>query len=48
MNYSILEFLVKEMDFNVFALEAAWPEANRLDEFAHTGEGDPELLLSGL
>jgi erythromycin esterase len=48
MKHRILEFLVKEMDFNVFAIEATWPEANRLNEFVHTGRGDPEVLLSGL
>jgi erythromycin esterase len=48
MKHRILEFLVKEMDFNVFAIEATWPEANRLNDFVHTGEGDPEVLLSGL
>ena len=48
MKHRVLEFLVEEMDFNVFAIEATWPEANRLNEFVHTGEGDPEVLLSGL
>ncbi len=48
MKHRVLEFLVKEMDFNVFAIEASWPEANLVNEFVQTGRGDPEVLLSGL
>jgi erythromycin esterase len=48
MKHRILEFLVEEMDFSLFAIEASWPEANRLNDYVLTGEGDPETLLSGL
>ena len=48
MKARILRFLVEEMDFDAFAIEATWPEANRLDRYVRTGEGDPEVLLSGL
>ncbi len=48
MKHRVLEFLVKEMDFNVFAIEATWSEANRINDYVHTGQGDPEVLLSGL
>jgi erythromycin esterase len=48
MKHRVLEFLVKELDFNVFAIEATWPEANRVDDYVYTGQGDPEVLLSGL
>ena len=48
MKHRVLEFLVKEMDFNTFAIEATLPESNRVNDFVHTGEGDPEVLLSGL
>ena len=48
MKHRMLEFLVKEMDFNVFGIEASWPEANLVNEFVQTGRGDPEVLLSGL
>jgi len=48
MKHRLLEFLVQEMGFNQFAIEATWPEANRLNEYVHTGEGDPATLLSGL
>ena len=48
MKARILRFLVEEMGFNTFAIEATWPESRRLDHYVRTGEGDPERLLSGL
>jgi erythromycin esterase len=48
MKHRLLEFLVKEMDFNVFAIEASWAESNLINEYVHTGEGDPTKLLAGL
>ena len=48
MKARILRFLVEEMGFNAFAIEATWPEANRLDAYVRTGEGDAAELLSGL
>ena len=48
MKARILRFLVEEMGFDTFAIEATWPEARRLDHYVRTGEGDPEVLLSGL
>jgi len=48
MKHRILRFLVERMGFSAFAIEATWPEANRLDRYVRTGEGDPAVLLSGL
>ena len=48
MKHRILRFLVERMGFTAFAMEATWPEANRLDGYVRTGEGDPAVLLSGL
>lgn len=48
MKARILRFLVEEMSFNTFAIEATWPESRRLDRYVRTGEGDPRVLLSGL
>jgi len=48
MKHRILRFLVERMGFTAFAIEATWPEANRLDHYVRTGEGDPAVLLSGL
>ncbi len=48
MKHRVLRFLVERMGFNAFAIEATWPEANRLDDYVRTGKGDPVVLLSGL
>ena len=48
MKARVLRFLVEEMGFDTFGIEATWPEARRLDRYVRTGEGDPEVLLTGL
>jgi erythromycin esterase len=48
MKARILRFLVEEMDFDAFAIEATWPESNRIDHYVRTGEGDSAVLLTGL
>lgn len=48
MKDRILRYLVEKMGFDAFAIEASWPEANRLDTYVRTGVGDPKSLLSGL
>jgi erythromycin esterase len=48
MKSRIVRFLVERMGFDAFAIEATWPEANRLDHYVRTGVGDPAALLSGL
>ncbi len=40
MKARILRFLVEEMDFDAFAIEATWPEANRIDRYVREGKGD--------
>jgi erythromycin esterase len=44
----MVEFLVREMGFTVLAMEANWPEAERLNRYVQTGEGNPAELLAGL
>ena len=48
MKARILRFLVEEMGFDTFAIEATWPEGLRLDRYVRTGEGDAGSLLAGL
>jgi erythromycin esterase len=36
------------MGFNTFAIEANWPEANLVNDYVQTGQGDPAELLQGL
>lgn len=47
MKHRILDYLAEEMGFRLFAMEATWPEMNRIDDWVHGGEGDPAVLLSG-
>ena len=48
LKHRLLEFLVTEMGFTVFALEANWPESLALNDYVLTGKGDPVELLAGL
>ncbi len=48
MKARTLRFLVEEMDFDAFVIEATWPEARRLDRYVRTGEGDPHTFLAAL
>ena len=48
MKHRLLEFLVEEMGFTSFAIEATWPESNRVNDYIRTGQGDPAALLAGL
>src|SRR5262245_14431498 len=41
-------FLVEELGFTGFAIEATMPEAFALDTYVRTGSGDPAVLLSHL
>jgi erythromycin esterase len=46
--HRIVEFLVTDMDFTVFAIEATFPGALELNDYILTGEGDPERALGAL
>ncbi len=48
LKHRMLEFLVEEMGFRVFAIEASLPEAHAVDEYIRTGQGDPAKTLKGL
>ena len=48
MKHRLLEFLVEEMGFTHFSIEANMPEAARLNEYVLTGEGDPYQLVRGM
>ena len=48
MKHRIFRYLVEKMDFKTFAIEANWPEANRVNHYLQTGEGDPAQFLAGL
>lgn len=48
LKHRMLEFLVREMGFTVFAIEATMPEAFDINEYVLTGKGDPAKALAGL
>lgn len=48
LKHRMLEFLVEEMGFRVFAIEASLPEAFAVDEYIRSGKGDPAEALKGL
>lgn len=48
LKHRMLEFLVSEMGFTVFALEGNMAGALAVDEWVGTGTGDPVLALQGL
>ena len=48
LKHRMLEFLVSEMGFTVFGLEATMPEAFDVNTYVLTGKGDPLKALAGL
>lgn len=48
MKHRILRYLVEEMGFTAFAIEATMPEAFLVDEYVRHGTGDPAQRLAGL
>lgn len=48
LKHRMVELLVGEMGFTVFAIENTIPEAERLNQYIIDGKGDPEALLKGL
>ncbi len=48
LKHRMLEFLVNEMEFNIFGMEATMLEAFDINEYVLSGKGDPEKALAGL
>ena len=48
MKHRLLEYLVAEKGFTVFAIEAYQPEARALNAYVLGGPGDPRALIGGL
>jgi erythromycin esterase len=48
MKHRVLEYLVEEMGFTVFAIEANLTEADRVDDYVMHGIGDPGAALTGM
>lgn len=48
LKHRMLEFLVREVGFDVFAIEASLPESFDINEYVVTGVGDPTKALAGI
>ena len=46
--HRMFEFLVEEMGFTVFGIEANWPESLAINDYVVNGTGDPAAALAGL
>lgn len=46
--HRLLKFLVTELGFSIFAIEASLPEAMALNDYVLNGQGDPASSLAGL
>jgi erythromycin esterase len=46
LKHRMLEFLVKEMGFTVFAIEASYPACQNINEYVLEGKGDPAAALA--
>jgi erythromycin esterase len=47
LKHRLLEFLVTEMGFTTFAIEANWPESLAVNDYVLLGRGDPAKVLDG-
>ena len=48
LKHRMLEFLVSEAGFNIFAIEATMPESFDINEYVLTGKGDAAKALAGI
>jgi erythromycin esterase len=48
LKHRMLEFLVSELGFTAFGIEATMPESFDVDDYVQTGRGDPGKALAGL
>jgi erythromycin esterase len=48
MKHRLLEYLVREKGFTVFAIEGNWPEALAVDRYIKNGEGDAAAGLAAM
>ena len=47
LKHRFLEFLVEELGFRVFAIEASFPDCEAINAYVQDGVGDPEEALHG-
>lgn len=47
MKHRMLEFLVEEMGFTIFGIEASYPDCVAINDYVQGGDVDPEVALHG-
>lgn len=47
MKHRMLEYLVEEMGFTIFGIEASFPDCVAINDYVMHGRGDPEVALHG-
>ena len=47
MKHRLFEYLVEELDFTTFGIEASFPECVAINRYVEFGEGDPAAALHG-
>ena len=48
MKSKLIRYLVEKKRFNIFAIEANMPEADKLNEYVISGKGDAKKLIKGM
>lgn len=48
LKHRLLEYLVTELGFTLFSIEASSPESFRLNDYVLRGQGDPRALIKGM
>ena len=48
LKHRLVRCLVEDLGFSLFAIEASMPEAELLNRYVLTGEGDPAALIAGM
>lgn len=48
MKHRIIEWVAQQQDTTIFAIEANMPEARAINEYIHSGNGNPKELLADL
>ncbi len=48
MKHRLTRYLAEEMGFTLFGIEATMPEAELINNYLRTGEGDPAELIAGM
>ncbi|MCG3137286.1 MAG: hypothetical protein HJJLKODD_01129 [Phycisphaerae bacterium] len=48
MKHRLVEYLVKEMGYTIFAIEANMPESYKMNDYVLSGAGDPREILNGM